>query len=113
MNASVKPAILAPTHFAGLWDVQEHMARELGGDPADYFHGKPNTLAAAVKLGIREQFELAVAASRALDPVITNSVKNAERKATPTGRVKPPGADPKEKGLLHRSPFQCRPFPGR
>ncbi len=93
MNAPIRPAILAPTHFAGLWDVQEHMARELGGDPADYFHGKPNTLAAAVKLGIREQFERAVAAMKDLDPVITSSVRNAERKAQPTARAEAPKAD--------------------
>lgn len=72
-----------PGHFAGLWDLQEYMARRLGGTAADYFHGKPKTLAAAVQLGIRQQFQDAVAASNAIAPLIANSVRSAQRAATP------------------------------
>ena len=41
-------------NFASLWDLQEHLAVVCGGQAADYFHGRPETLLAARKAGMLE-----------------------------------------------------------
>ena len=90
----------APEHFAGLWDVQEYMARHLGGRPHDYYHGKPKTLALAVQLGIRRQFEDAVAASNAVEPLIATSAQRMKR----ASRVEASGSTQSNKPMPAPSP---------
>lgn len=68
-----------PGHFTSLWAIQEFMAQRLGGDAADFFHGRPETKAAAEKLGILSQFEIAVAQTVALSPTINASIARAAR----------------------------------
>ncbi len=76
---SAEPAAAAPTFFAQVWDAQLYIARIKGGEATDYFHSKPETQAAVDELGIREPFDSAVAAMKAMRLEIAHAGPSFDR----------------------------------